>query len=133
MKQLRQYIRRILLKENTDVKPDHLDKIVSLIMSGKLGFVEQGCMLAEAYGLIEADWSTGNKIEGITNFGLGRNIAKDLFLVDVTILDPDLGNRIWSNRHGRDVTPIQEPATHGPYSPKQLQFPLRIIFGYIKR
>lgn len=133
MKQLRQYIRRILLKENTDVHPDHLDKIVSLIMSGKLGFVEQGCMLAEAYGLIEADWSTGNKIEGIINFGLGRIIAKDLFLVDVTILDPNLGNLIWSMRHGRDVTPIQEPATFGPYSPKQLQFPLRIIFGYIKR
>jgi len=132
MKHLRQYIRRVLLKENTDITPGHLDKIATLIMSGKLEFVKQGCMLAEVYGLIEPDWSTGNKIEGIINFGLNY-IHQDLFLVDVTILDPDLGNLIWSMRHGRNVTKIQEPATFGPYMPKQLKFPLRMIFGYLDR
>jgi len=132
MKHLRQYIRRVLLKENTDITPGHLDKIATLIMSDKLEFVKQGCMLAEVYGLIESDWYAGNKIEGTINFGLNY-IRHDRYLVDMTILDPDLGNLIWSMRHGRNVTKIQEPATFGPYMPKQLKFPLRMIFGYLDR
>lgn len=142
MKNLRKLIRKTLLNENPGAKfgldkmtyDSHLEKIADLIMSGKLSLLESGLMLAETYGLIEDNpaFKTVNEIDGTINFGL-TFISKDLFLVDATILDPDLGNRIWERRFGRDVTMIQEPPTFGPYSPKKLKFPLRMIFGYMKR
>tara|TARA_B100002019_G_scaffold247516_1_gene225957 strand:+ start:3276 stop:3707 length:432 start_codon:yes stop_codon:yes gene_type:complete len=142
MKKLRKFIRKTLLNENPGAKfgldkwtyDSYLDKIADLIMSGKLGLMESGLMMAETYGLIEdkPPFKVVNEIEGPYNYGL-TFISKNLFLVDVTILDPDLGNRIWAKRNARNAPMIQEPPTHGPAARQPLQFPLRIIFGYLER